>query len=52
MIPNTRGKTSTDGIKHMLRGIDVIRADNPMTSKVLANGGSVRTDVPEIGLRK
>ena len=49
-VSNPRGKTGTDGIEHVLRRIDVIRADSSIASEVLANGGGVPADISEVDL--
>ena len=49
-VSNTRGKTGTNGIGRVLRGVDVIRVDSIIASEVLTNDGSILTDVAEVDL--
>jgi len=51
-VTNTRGKTGTNGVEHVLRRIDVVGANSSMTSKVLSNGSRVLTDITKVDLQK
>ena len=51
-VTNMWGKTSTDGIEHVLRRIDIVGANSSMTSKVLSNGSRVFTDISKVYLQK
>jgi len=49
-VTNTWGKSSTNGIEHVLCGVDIVGANSSMTSKILSNGRCVLANISEVDL--
>lgn len=51
-VTDAGSETGTDGIEHILRRVDVFGTDGSITSKVVANRGSILPDIPKVDLQE